>query len=81
MGTRDFAIRRSCAGHPYSKALVVDLVAMSSVSSLRLHLSEEMNGGRDRTRTCDLLRVKHYLNSNLIDGTDTSIYVFGVIIV
>jgi len=40
-----------------------------------------LGGGRDRTRTCDLLRVKHYLNSNLIDGTDTSIYVFGVIIV
>ena len=30
-----------------------------------------LNGGRDRTRTCDLLRVKHYGLVRFIDYTGT----------
>ena len=36
------------------------------------------NGGRDRTRTCDLLRVKHYLLVLFIDCTATYKPVFDV---
>ena len=39
------------------------------------------NGGRDRTRTCDLLRVKHYLPILFIDCTATNKPVIDVIIV
>jgi hypothetical protein len=40
-----------------------------------------LNGGRDRTRTCDLLRVKHYVTLLYIDGTATYKHIFDVIIV
>jgi hypothetical protein len=41
----------------------------------------DLNGGRDRTRTCDLLRVKHYLLFHFIDCTGTYKPAFDVIIV
>ena len=34
-------------------------------------LNKGLNGGRDRTRTCDLLRVKHYGLVRFIDDTGT----------
>ena len=40
-----------------------------------------LNGGRDRTRTCGLLRVKHYLLFHFIDCTGTSRHVLDIIIV
>src|SRR5579871_3113645 len=40
-----------------------------------------LNGGRDRTRTCDLLRVKHYLLVLFIDCAATYNPVLDVIIV
>ena len=40
-----------------------------------------VNGGRDRTRTCDLLRVKHYVYMPFIDCTGTYKHFLDVIIV
>jgi hypothetical protein len=43
-----------------------------------LFVTEKTNGGRDRTRTCDLLRVKHYVIFPFIDCTGTYKHVFDV---
>jgi hypothetical protein len=50
-------------------------------STVKTQKSFSLNGGRDRTRTCDLLRVKHYLLSLFIDCTATYKPVIDVIIV
>jgi len=52
---------------------------VSAVSSPVYSL--DSNGGRDRTRTCDLLRVKYYLPFLFVDGTGTYKHIFDVIIV
>ena len=46
----------------------------------RLEVTEN-NGGRDRTRTCDLLRVKHYGLVRFVEASGSYEHVHDVIIV
>jgi hypothetical protein len=48
---------------------------------MKLLIQKRLSGGRDRTRTCDLLRVKHYLLFLFVNCTATYKRVFDVIIV